>query len=83
VPSENLDRLNPDRRFFQRSPRNKERRDITGFRTIGFRVSQEYAAWLERASKHNRITIAAFLDRAAAEHAKATGFDETPPDRIP
>ena len=71
------------KRTGQRSPKNKERKDVTNFRTLGFRVSKEYAAWLERAAKHNRITIAAFLDRAAAEHARATGFNEPAPERIP
>jgi hypothetical protein len=68
----------------ERSPRNKERKDPAGFKTIGFRVSEEYAAWLERAAKHDRATIAAFLDRAAADYAgRMDGFDESPPDRIP
>ena len=67
----------------ERSPNNKERTDLTGFRTIGIRVSIEYAAWLERVGKHDRATIAGFLDRAAADRAKAIGFDEAPPERIP
>jgi hypothetical protein len=67
----------------ERSPKNKERKDLSGFRTIGFRVSVEYAEWLEAAARHNRITIAAFLDRAAANEARVSGFDQPPPERIP
>jgi uncharacterized protein (DUF1778 family) len=52
-------------------------------RTIGVRATKGWADWLERAAKHNRITVASFLDRAAAEHAKETGFDELPPPRLP
>lgn len=64
--------------------RNKGRKNPEGFRTIGFRVSDEYAAWLERAAKHDRATIAAFLDRAAADYAgRLDGFGEAPPVRIP
>jgi hypothetical protein len=66
-----------------RSPKNKERKDVDRFRTIGIRVSAEYADWLERAAKHDRLTIAAFLDKAAGDRAKAIGFEEPPPERIP
>ncbi len=66
----------------ERSPKNKERKDPVGFRTIGFRVSIEYAAWLDRVATHDRLTIATFLDKAAADRAKAIGFDEAPPERI-
>jgi uncharacterized protein (DUF1778 family) len=52
-------------------------------RTIGLRTTKGWAEWLERAAKHSRITIASFLDRAAAEHARATGFTEPPPERLP
>lgn len=65
-----------------RSPKNKER-EGPGFRTIGIRVSVEYAEWLSKVSKHDRVTIAAFLDRAAADRAQAIGFTESPPERIP
>lgn len=52
-------------------------------RTVAFRCTVEWFAWLEGAAKHNRMTVATFLDRAAAEHAKATGFLEPPPERLP
>jgi hypothetical protein len=66
----------------ERSPRNKERQDA-GFRTIGVRVSDAYARWLAEAARHDRVTIAGFLDRAAADRARAIGFTEPPPERIP
>jgi hypothetical protein len=66
----------------ERSPKNKERTE-PGFRTVGIRVSNAYADWLERVAKQDRATIAGFLDRAAADRAKAIGFDEVPPERIP
>lgn len=66
----------------ERSARNKERGE-PGFRTIGLRASDAYAEWLARAAKHGRDTVAAFLDKAAAEHAAAIGFAEPPPERIP
>jgi hypothetical protein len=72
----------PKKKSSERSPKNKERTDMSGFRMIGIRVSNEYAGWLDRAAKHGRLTVAAFLDRAAAAEAKASGFEEVPPDRI-
>jgi hypothetical protein len=62
-------------------PKSKARQG-PGFRTLGIRVSDAYAAWLGRAAKRDRVTIAAFLDRAAADRARAIGFDEAPPERI-
>jgi hypothetical protein len=64
-----------------RSPKNKERLD-PGFRTIGIRASVAYADWLTKVAEHDRVTIAAFLDKAAAERATRIGFTETPPRRI-
>jgi hypothetical protein len=64
-----------------RSPLNKERKG-PGFRTIGIRVSDTYAEWLNEAAAHERITVAAFLDRAATIYAKQVGFDKEPPRRI-
>ncbi len=65
----------------ERSPKNKERQ--TGdVKTIGLRVSTAYADWLARAAAHDRVTIAAFLDRAAIDRAKAIGFAEAAPPRI-
>ena len=65
-----------------RSPKNKERVS-PGFRTVGIRVSTAYADWLVKAARYDRVTIAAFLDRAAADRALAIGFTEAPPERIP
>jgi uncharacterized protein (DUF1778 family) len=67
----------------KRSPKNKERKDPSGVRTIAFRASLEYAEWLELAAKHNRITVAGFIDQALARHAEATGVPAPPPERVP
>jgi hypothetical protein len=64
-----------------RSPRNKERA-APGFRTIGIRVSDAYAEWLAQAARHDRATIAAFLDRAASDRAREIGFATPAPERI-
>ncbi len=52
------------------------------FRTIGIRVSMAYGDWLTTAAKADRTTIAGFLDRAAADRAKAIGLVDPPPGRI-
>jgi len=50
--------------------------------TKAFRMSTEYADWVERFANSERISVASLLDRALAEHAKNLGF-EVPPDRVP
>lgn len=65
-----------------RSPKNKERIE-PGFRTIGVRVSPAYAEWLSNASRFDRVSIAAFIDKAVADRAKEIGFVEPAPERIP
>jgi hypothetical protein len=54
-----------------------------GPKTIGIRTTPEWADWLDRAVRHCRTDTAKFLDAAAAEYAKARGFTEPPPERIP
>lgn len=58
-------------------------REGPGFRTLGIRVSDEYAEWIAGASKFDRMTIAAFIDKAVADRAKAIGYQLAPPERIP
>jgi len=58
-------------------------KDRPGAPTISIRVSPEYADWLTRAAKADRAKVATFLDRAAADRARAIGFTEPPPDRVP
>ncbi len=49
--------------------------------TRAFRMSEAYAEWLEQAAAHDRSSVAAFLDRAAAHYAKVIGVSKAPPDR--
>lgn len=51
-------------------------------RSIGIRVSADYAEWIERFAKSYRMTVAGFVDHVIAKEAKAVGF-EAPPERIP
>jgi uncharacterized protein (DUF1778 family) len=66
----------------QRSPKNKERQG-TGFRTIGVRTSAAFADWLEQAAKLDRVSVAAFIEKAVVERAKAIGLADEAPERIP
>jgi hypothetical protein len=50
-------------------------------KTIAFRTSAEYAAWVDRLAGHNRTTIAGLLDQALVEFARIKGFDEKAPER--
>jgi hypothetical protein len=52
-------------------------------KTIGFRVSGEYGAWLDQLAERYRTTVAGLLDRAVAEWAESQGYDQPPPKRMP
>jgi uncharacterized protein (DUF1778 family) len=54
-----------------------------GVRPVSFQVTLEYADWLARAARHDRSTVATFLDRAAIDRARAIGLDEPAPSRTP
>ena len=64
-------------------PKRLANKPPTGPKTIGVRASAEWAAWLDRAVRHCRTDTAKFIDAAAADYAKANGFDEVPPERNP
>lgn len=66
-----------------KSRARKRKPEDLEIRTIGLRVTRGWADWLERAAKHDRVTVATFLDKAAADRARAIGFDEAPPERLP
>lgn len=61
----------------------KDAKKKSGPKTVGIRVSGEYAEWLTRLMKHCRMDIAKMTDRAWAELARKEGFDEPPPERVP
>ncbi len=50
-------------------------------KSIAFRTSGEYAAWVERLASHNRTTVAGLLDQALVRFAREIGFDEPAPER--
>lgn len=50
-------------------------------KTIGVRVTAEYADWIERLARHYRTTVAGVIDRALAEWVEAEGYEERPPER--
>jgi len=50
-------------------------------RTIAFRTSGEYAAWVDRLASHNRSTVAGLLDQALVKFAREIGFEERAPER--
>lgn len=55
----------------------------SGPRTIGVRVTGEWAEWLEELARFSRTDVAKLIDAACAEYAKNHGFTKTPPERIP
>lgn len=48
---------------------------------LQMRGAPEWKAWLERAANFGRVTVAQFIDQAAAREARALGFEEPPPKR--
>jgi hypothetical protein len=53
----------------------------TSFKSVAFRVSEEYAAWVDGLAASNRTTIAGLMDQALAEFAQRKGYSQ-PPERI-
>lgn len=47
-------------------------------KSIAFRVSAEYAAWVEGLAAHNRSTIAGLMDQALASYAQEKGYEQPP-----
>jgi hypothetical protein len=50
-------------------------------KTLGYRVSVDYLAWITKAAKVNRSSIAGLIDQAVAKYAQDIGVAEVPPDR--
>ena len=45
--------------------------------------SPAWRGWVERAAAHSRMGVSAYVDFATARTAKAEGFPEEPPERLP
>lgn len=52
-------------------------------KSVGFRVSSEYAVWLEGLAERYRTTVAGVIDRALAEWSKSEEYEIKPPKRVP
>ena len=48
--------------------------------TRALKMRQEYADWMERFARNERVTLASLIDRALASHAARQGY-ESPPER--
>jgi hypothetical protein len=55
---------------------------LTTTKSLAFRVTDDYAAWVEKFAAFNRSTLAGLFDQALAEYAMVKGFDK-PPGRTP
>lgn len=64
-------------------PKKTARKGAPDPKTIGLRVSGEYAQWLENLARRHRTTVAGLIDRAVAEWAQAQGYEEPAPERMP
>jgi hypothetical protein len=51
-------------------------------KTLGVRMTVQYADWLERFAKSQRRNAASMIDRALADAAEKEEF-EAPPERVP
>jgi hypothetical protein len=50
-------------------------------KTLGYRVSPEYLAWISKAARVNRSSISGLIDQAVAKYAQDIGVADAPPDR--
>ena len=65
-----------------KKPKGKAKPNPDAMTTRALKMRQEYADWLERFAKRERVTVASLVDRALLTHAQATDF-EPPPERTP
>lgn len=49
--------------------------------SLVLRGTVEWRDWIKRLAEFDRTNVAALLDRAAVDYAKARGFTELPPPR--
>ena len=50
-------------------------------RSVAFRVTDDFAVWLEAYAKFKRMTVSALMDQALAQMAAEDGFKK-PPGRV-
>ncbi len=50
-------------------------------KSVAFRVTDNFSAWLESFARFKRMTVSALMDQALAEKAERDGF-EKPPGRV-
>lgn len=50
-------------------------------KTLGYRVTLPYLAWLKKAAKVNRSSISGLIDQAVAKYAADIGIEDLPPNR--
>lgn len=65
------------------SARVREEGAIPDPKSIGMRVTGEYALWLEGLATKYRTSVAGIIDRALAEWSEAEGYEHRPPRRTP
>lgn len=51
-------------------------------KTLNFRVSDEYAAWVDALAEANRSTVAGLIDQALADRARTIEFSKPAPRRV-
>ena len=58
---------------------------FAGRKPIVFNIKgdPDWGSWVERAAAHSRMSVSAYIDFALAKTAKAEGFAEKPPQRLP
>ncbi len=64
-------------------PKGRAKGKPRGPKTIGVRVTPEWADWIERAAKFCRTDVAKLIDNAVADYVRGRGFSEPPPERVP
>jgi hypothetical protein len=50
-------------------------------KTLGYRVTPDYLAWITKAARVNRSSISGLIDQAVAKYAQDIGVPEPAPDR--
>ena len=64
-----------------KAKRGRPAAEAKSAKTLGYRVTPDYLAWITEAAKRNRSSISGLIDQAVAKYAREIGVADPPPDR--
>jgi hypothetical protein len=65
----------------QKAGRGRPPGQDKSFRTLGYRFSESYPEWINKAAAANRSTVSGLIDQGVSPYARAINVSDAPPDR--